>query len=77
MTRPKHRWTRNDLIYRVLRDPSIYLKASLPMVPVKITTILKPFLELKTLTSEDCFRNVYVVGEKENLTKEKFINTVV
>lgn len=47
------------------------------MVPVKITTILKPSLALKTLTSEDCFRNVYVAGEKENLTKEKFINTLV
>lgn len=47
------------------------------MVPVKITTILKPSLALKTLTSEDRFRNVYVVGEKENLTKEKFINTLV
>lgn len=77
MTRPKYRWIRHDLIYRVLRDPSIYLKTSLPMVPVKITTGLKPSLALKTLTLEDRFKNVYGVDEKGNLIKEEFINALV
>lgn len=39
MTRSKYRWIGHDLIYRVLSDPSVYLKIPLPRIPMKIITI--------------------------------------
>lgn len=47
------------------------------MVPMKITTGLKPSLALKTLTLENRFKNVYGVDEKGKLIKEEFINALV